>query len=317
MKETMAILMFRLVGLASLAFASVGIAMAQPPVNVGVYAQHYGGKLVYHYRVINNSPDNIASVRIGYDTKNDNDNYNDVIELLELPSGWDFDTGIPPASATSPPSWRVYVITSEGMPEISVNWETIDDNSPDLLPGQTFTGMSVTLDKADTNYLTAHAFIRFSNKPQYPTTLTIPIERLDTTPPSLTLSLSPNTLWPPNDKLVPVAATITVKDDYDPTPEIKLESITANETLEAEDIRDASFGTDDRNFKLRAERKDKDDDHKKQAGVIKPLGRIYTVTYSATDASGNKTLASATVTVPHDQEKKERYEGENRNKEGR
>jgi hypothetical protein len=32
-------------------------------------------------------------------------------------------------------------------------------------------------------------------------------------------------------------------------------------------------------------------------------GRIYTVTYSATDASGNKATASATVTVPHDQGK--------------
>jgi hypothetical protein len=34
-----------------------------------------------------------------------------------------------------------------------------------------------------------------------------------------------------------------------------------------------------------------------------PAGRIYTVTYSATDASGNKATASATVIVPHDQGK--------------
>jgi hypothetical protein len=32
-------------------------------------------------------------------------------------------------------------------------------------------------------------------------------------------------------------------------------------------------------------------------------GRIYTITYSALDASGNKSTATATVTVPHDQGK--------------
>jgi hypothetical protein len=324
MKKTMAILVLRLIGLASLAFTSVGIAMAQSPVNVGVYAEHYGGKLVYYYRVVNNSPDKINVVRIGYDSKNDNDNYNDVWELLETPSGWSFDTGIPPASATSPPGWRVYVITLEESELLGVNWATIDNNSPELLPGQTLTGMSVTLDKADTNYLTSHADIHFSSKHQYPTTLTVPIERLDTTPPSLTVSLSPNTLWSPNDKLVSITAAITVKDDYDPSPEIKLESITANKTLEAEDIRNASFGTDDRSFKLRAERKGKDSDHKKKddahtksGRVTKHPGRIYTVTYSATDASGNKSTASATVTVPHDQDEKEKTEGRNKGKQDR
>jgi hypothetical protein len=67
-------------------------------------------------------------------------------------------------------------------------------------------------------------------------------------------------------------------------PEIKLESITASEPLAADDVRDANIGLDDRYLKLRAESKD-------------PAGRIYTVTYSATDASGNQTLASAMVTV--------------------
>lgn len=290
MKKTMAILMFRLITLASLAFAAVGTAMAQSLVNVGMYAQHYGGKLVYHYRVVNNSANSIAAVSIGHDNKNDNDPNNDVIELLELPSKWNSGTGIPPASATSPPGWRVYVITSEGMPEISIAWETIDDNSPVLLAGQTLNGMSVTLDKADAKYLTSHALVYFTNR--YPTRLTVPVERLDTTPPNLTVSLSPNTLWPPNDKLVSVIAAITVEDNYDPAPEIKLESITASEPLASNDIQGAQFGTDDRQFHLVA----------KRAGSNQ-TERIYTVTYSATDASGNKATASATVTVPHDQGK--------------
>ena len=51
----------------------------------------------------------------------------------------------------------------------------------------------------------------------------------------------------------------------------------------------AQPGTDSRKFLLRAER-----------------GMVYTVTYSATDGSGNKSTASATVTVPHDQDERAR-----------
>ncbi|MDO8311719.1 MAG: hypothetical protein Q7T25_07250, partial [Sideroxyarcus sp.] len=89
--------------------------------------------------------------------------------------------------------------------------------------------------------------------------------------------------------------TIAVKDDYDPQPEISLESITANEVLETGDIRDASLGTDDRQFSLKAESESK-------------VGRIYTVTYSATDGSGNKALASATATVQREQSENEHGE---------
>ncbi|MCR4304400.1 MAG: DUF5011 domain-containing protein [Gallionella sp.] len=292
MKKSMTSLMLRLFGLASLAFASIGTVMAQPPASVGVYAEHRGGKVVYHYRVTNNSQDNIAAVRIGYDTKNDSNNSNNTWELLELPTGWDFYTGIPSTSATSPFGWRVFVITLEENEVFGINWETIDDNSPELYPSQTFTGMSVTLDKADINYITGHAFIIFSSKPKTPTAPTVPLERLDTTPPTLLVTLNPTTLWPPNNKMVSVTAAIAVNDDYDTEPEIMLESITASETLADGDIQDAGFAADDRQFSLAAEREGSN-----------LAGRIYTVTYSATDASGNKATASATATVPHDQGK--------------
>ena len=290
MKQLIALIL-RLTGLVWLTFAYIGVAMAQPPASVGVYAEHHSGKVVYHYRVTNNSQDNIAAVWIGHNTKNDSDNYNDVFELLELPAGRNPNTGdLPPASAASPFGWRVIVITQEEIPGGAISWSVIDGNSPRLYPSQTFTEMSVTLDKADANYIAGHAFILFPEKLQQPTSLTVPLERLDATPPTLSVTLNPSTLWPPNDKLVPITATITVQDDYDPEPEIKLESITATETLAAGDIQDAQLSTDDRSFSLVA----------KRAGTNQ-AGRIYTVTYSATDASGNKATASATVTVPHDQ----------------
>ncbi len=116
---------------------------------------------------------------------------------------------------------------------------------------------------------------------------------LDIVPPALTLSLSRDALWPPNHKLVDVAAAITVTDNCDPNPAARLVSITSSEPDNglgdgdtANDIQGAAFGADDRQFRLRAER----------AGG--GTGRIYAVTYEAADASGNKTTQQATVRVP-------------------
>jgi hypothetical protein len=117
----------------------------------------------------------------------------------------------------------------------------------------------------------------------------------DTTPPSLVVTLSPDMLWPPNHELRQIIANISENDICDPNPMVNLSSISSNEPDNGlgdgdfpNDIQNASFGTDDRSFYLRAER----------SGV--GTGRIYTTEYSATDASGNTTSASAVVTVPHD-----------------
>jgi len=295
MKQNRAIQLLRSTGLASLIYASLaltsgifasgGLAIADtsPTVNVGVYAQHSGGRIVYHYRVINNTQQTIASVAIGRDKQNDGNPNNDVYELLELPSGWNEKFGIPSNSANSPTGWHVSLITPtvESVTH-AIAWEPMKENSPKLLAGQTLAKMSVTLDKADINYLAGHALITFEDGS--PANLTVPIERLDNTPPSLMVNLSPNTILPQDNKFVAVNATFTTRDDYDRMPEIKLESISANEPLEADDVRDANIGLDDRYLKFRTTSKS-------------PAGRIYTVTYSATDASGNQSTASATLSV--------------------
>ncbi len=117
---------------------------------------------------------------------------------------------------------------------------------------------------------------------------------VDTTPPNLSVSVSPATLHPPNHKLIPITATIVATDTCDASPLVRLVSITSNESDNGggdgnttDDIQGASFGTDDREFQLRSERSGKGQ------------GRVYTITYSATDASGNTTVRQATVTVPH------------------
>jgi hypothetical protein len=254
----------------------------RPAATVGVYAQHSGSKITYHYRVFNNSQQNITAVTIGRNNKNDANPNNDVNELLELPAGWHPKLGIPSTSANSPTGWRVSVIAPEENETHAIAWETLNDRSPRILTGQTVNKMSVSLDTADDNYMTGHAMVTFADG--NPVNLTVPLERLDITPPSLAVNLNPDTIFSQVNKLVAIQASFTIKDDYDHTPEIRLESITANEPLDADDIRDASIGLDDRYLKFRSTSKN-------------PAGRIYTVTYSATDASGNRTTASATVTV--------------------
>ena len=90
-----------------------------------------------------------------------------------------------------------------------------------------------------------------------------------------------------------------VNTDYplcDPQPSIVLTSIVSDEPDDAlgngdgnttDDIEQAAIGTPDFNFRLRAERAGSGD------------GRVYTVTYTATDACGLSTAAAATVLVPH------------------
>ena len=116
---------------------------------------------------------------------------------------------------------------------------------------------------------------------------------VDTTPPNLSLSVSPAVLSPPNHKLVPITVTVVATDTCDANPVVRLVSIMSNEADnglgdgdQPNDIQGAAFGTDDRQFQLRRERSGNGS------------GRIYTITYSATDASGNTTVSQATVTVP-------------------
>lgn len=115
---------------------------------------------------------------------------------------------------------------------------------------------------------------------------------VDTTAPEITISVTPDDLWPPNHKYIEVTTTVTAQDVSDPNPTITFISLTSNEPDNANGIGDGNTVNDieiidDFTFTLRAER----------AG--NGLGRTYTITYQATDASGNMAQASVTVTVKH------------------
>lgn len=109
----------------------------------------------------------------------------------------------------------------------------------------------------------------------------------DTVAPAFSVTMTPSVIWPPDNKLKTVSATIQASDACDASPRVELMSIASNEPLAASDIQGAAFGTDDRTFQLRATR----------AG--KGSGRIYTITYRVTDAAGNSTVQVVQVVVPH------------------
>ncbi len=114
----------------------------------------------------------------------------------------------------------------------------------------------------------------------------------DFKPPTLEVTISPDTLWPPNHKYVTVVPTFDVSDNLDPNPTVTLISVVSNEPDEGlgdGDMPDDIVINPDGTIDLRAERSGTGD------------GRIYTITYVATDACGNSTEAVATVVVPFDQ----------------
>lgn len=127
----------------------------------------------------------------------------------------------------------------------------------------------------------------------------------DETPPELDLKTAQQVLWPPNHKLRDIHLDIRVFDNQDPVPQVRLVSIVSSEPCAefeflrqgksvvaaspqtCDDVAGAVFGSYDVDFQLRAERDAYDGG-----------GRIYTVTYEAIDAAGNRSTASLDISVP-------------------
>ncbi|MDP3112461.1 MAG: hypothetical protein Q8M71_10205 [Thermodesulfovibrionales bacterium] len=114
---------------------------------------------------------------------------------------------------------------------------------------------------------------------------------IDKTPPVLNVTVPP---WPPNHKMVNILPLITVSDNLT-SVKVELVSVVSNEPDNG--LGDGDTANDivvnaDGTISLRAER----------SGTGN--GRVYTITYKATDLAGNVTVSSATAIVPHDMGKK-------------
>lgn len=115
--------------------------------------------------------------------------------------------------------------------------------------------------------------------------------------PTIDVTLSPSTLWPPSHAMRLIDAEVTTSGGASPLS-VELVSVVSSEPDDApvggdgsttNDIQNASDGSDDRSFDVRAERAASGD------------GRTYTATYRVTDAAGVVATSNATVFVPHSQ----------------
>ena len=116
----------------------------------------------------------------------------------------------------------------------------------------------------------------------------------DTTPPTIEVNLDPDLLWPPNHKMIAIAADVTVEDNCG-IASFVLDGVSSDEPDDhtgdgafVDDIQGVEADTADVAFELRAERAQNGD------------GRVYTATYSASDPSNNTTTTDAQVDVPTD-----------------
>ena len=114
----------------------------------------------------------------------------------------------------------------------------------------------------------------------------------DTTPPTITsISASPHEIiWPPNHKLIPIVINVSATDAVDAHPFIHILTVTSDQPDncncgDGDTSGDEVFTTDgNMNIQVRAERTGGQD-------------RTYTVTVAVTDASGNTSIGTVTISV--------------------
>jgi hypothetical protein len=111
----------------------------------------------------------------------------------------------------------------------------------------------------------------------------------DTVGPTISgLAATPNRLWPPNHQMVEITVNYTASDNCAGAMTWAL-SASSNEPdsgLDKDDVPGDIQIVDAQHLNLRAERYGK-------------RGRVYTLTLTGTDAAGNRTQQTLTVSVPH------------------
>lgn len=155
---------------------------------------------------------------------------------------------------------------------------------------------------------TYQVLLEVSDGKNPPVTLTATVEVKDTAAPTLTPTASTTMLWPPNGQLVPVTIWAHALDNGGGAVTLSAE-VTSDEPVcwfcgrrcfghcwwRVPDwyLDSVDSATGVIHLRLRAERYPWDFD-----------GRVYTITLTATDQSGNQTVAKVEVRVPHDRRKR-------------
>lgn len=236
---------------------------------VRVHAEHRAGQVVYHYQIENRGRGEIREIALGCECRH----WDGVVAplLTVVPVGPQYgDPGytgeavsMTPEAARTPAGWQV---GARRLPQTAQYWITWHAVGPrGLAPGQTLKGFSISLPQPDAAFLTGRYTLPGRN-------FVGTLEPLDSTPPRLTLRSEDTTPAGPDEQAL-VRIIAQVDDDYDPAPQLALESFTPLADLPAVDIHWSATSRPTRPAR-------------------------YRVTYRATDASGNVTRAQTDVRVP-------------------
>ena len=127
----------------------------------------------------------------------------------------------------------------------------------------------------------------------FPTELEVEGQVEDVTPPVITITATPETLWPPNGRMVPVIISGTITDAGSGVDAGTAAYAVTDEYGQVQPKGSVTLRPDGRysfTIQLQASRNGNDQN-----------GRKYIITVGAKDNDGNMGSAATGVTVPHDQ----------------
>ena len=249
-----------------------GAASAAPPddtVRVRVYAEHAIGRVVYHYQIENRGRSDLRQIILGCDCRPADHVAAPLLNIVPVGAQYrdsdytDTEPELPHDLVRAPPGWRVLAHRPPGADKYWLEWHALGARG--LGAGQTAKGFSVAVPRADRAFLVGRYTAPERGVVGW-------LELLDATPPRLTLKLE-DTTPAASGETARVRVLATADDDFDPAPRLTMESFVPDETAAADPIRWSRGGA-----------------------LARPLR--YTVTYTATDASGNTARSSLKVTIP-------------------
>jgi hypothetical protein len=273
---------------------SVSVAIAQSattPVKITGWGMHYGGNVHYRYQVQNGTSSPITRILIGHYP----DTTNGKAELAIPPQADTNDSfWIPADFAARPDNWGVRILYGEESDNFSLEWIEASYNKQlwpaapqaadapvaipgnfGIPPGATWDNFSVRLPELDEGYVTGHASVTYDEK-----NINVPIQKGDSAAPNLTLSVERINQNESRGYWAIFDVRASTKDNYDPAPTLVFEPVTANQTIQANDVFvEARRG----NWKV------------KLRNVPR---RTYQLRFVSSDASGNKAVKTFEYSVP-------------------
>lgn len=278
--------------MACLCFAGLTNAqVANPPVMVTAWGQHFGGRVIYTYQVQNLGTKPIKQVLVGHHPVEAGEGR---AELSVVPVGSRSSFWLNAEGARSPAGWGALIVYPEESTTYFINWTEAghfrklwpasppDPNAANpvpgnsgIAPGATLSGFAAVLPSVDLAFVTGHATVVYEDS-----SVNVPLTADDRVPPALTLKVDRLNQSGSKGEWAIFAVTFTASDNFDPEPSTRLDVLASPPGLPTDIVvgKNASKAWNVR--------------------VKNVPGTTYDFRVVSVDASGNQTTKSYTYSVP-------------------